>query len=66
MVYKINRSHRMAYMLELFPLAVVLTTALLLAREGDAQSQEKKVFEQSFHSRYSAAIEKGDWGCAAA
>jgi len=56
----------MAYMLELFPLAVVLTTALLLAREGDAQSQEKKVFEQGFHSRYSAAIEKGDWGCAAA
>jgi len=65
-VYKINRSHQMAYMVGLLILALALATVLVLAGEGNAPSQENNAFQQSLHRGYSAAIEKGEWGCAAA
>jgi hypothetical protein len=65
-VKKINRSHRMFYAAGLFVLAVVLTTVLVLAGEGKAQSQKKSVFQRSFHSTYSTAMDKRDWVCAVA
>lgn len=65
-VKKINRSHRMVYAAGLFALAVVLTTVLVLAGEGNARSEKKNVFQRSLHSTYSTAMEKRDWVCAEA
>jgi hypothetical protein len=59
-----NRSRRIAYIVALLTLAVALTTALLLAGERNAASQKKNVFH--LYGTYLAALEKGDWGCAAA
>ena len=61
-----NRSRRTACIVVLLTLAVALTTALVLAGERNAASQKKNVFQQDLHSTYSAVLEKGDWGCAAA
>ena len=61
-----NRSRRIAYIVALLTLAVALTTALVLAGERSAASQNKNVFQQNLHSTHSAVPEKGDWGCAAA
>ena len=59
-----NRSRRIACIVALLTLAVALTTALLLAGERNAASQKKNVFH--LYGTYSAALEKGYWGCAAA
>jgi hypothetical protein len=61
-----NRSRRIVYLVALLTLAVALTTALVLAGERNAASQKKNVFQQNLHGTYSAVLEKGDWGCAAA
>ena len=53
-------------MVGLLALAVALTTVLVLAGESNAQSEKRNVSRQSLHSRYSAAIKKGDRGCAVA
>jgi hypothetical protein len=65
-VKKISRSHRMAYMVGLLALAVALATVLVLAGESNAHSHKGNVFQQSLRLTYSAASEKGDWGCAVA
>lgn len=65
-VKKINRSHRMVYAAGLFVLAVILTTVLVLAGEGNAQSQKKSVFQRSLRSTYSTAMDKRGWVCAVA
>jgi hypothetical protein len=65
-VNKMNRSHRMTYMVGLLALAVALGAMLVLAGGGNTQNHKKNVFQQSFHSTYAAAIKKGDRGCAVA
>jgi hypothetical protein len=65
-VNKTNRSHRTAYMVVMLALAVALTTALVLAGEGNADSQKENVFQQNLHKTFSVELQKGAGRCVAA